>query len=164
MFVLPGTGAEDVPHQFPNWEGPIRTCPAPCCCGAGPGCASCQGHNVGRGRLVLGHLWGRGGHLMDGQRGHRCVWSHTEQKAAFAELKVSPDERILLVPCPGMVSACPCPSGTPWRPCKGGKQHPGESSTLCCAGASSDGEVWAAPAHLCVRKTKIQTGDFLWGG
>lgn len=31
-----------------------------------------------------------------------------------------------------------------------------------CSG-SAGRDVWAAPAHLCARKEKIQTGDFLWG-
>ena len=31
------------------------------------------------------------------------------------------------------------------------------------APGSAGRDVWAAPAHLCVRKEKIQTGDFLWG-
>lgn len=96
--------------------------------------------------------------------GHRCVWSHTEQKLLLQSLKCLQMRGSCWYHARGWVSACLCPSGTPWRPCKGGEQHPGESSTPCCAGASSDGEVWAAPAHLCVRKTKIQTGDFLWGG
>lgn len=163
MFVLPGTGAEMSHTSFPTGEahqdvpstlllwGRTRLCLV-----LGAQCGERKAGawaSVGQGRASHGR-----------PGGHRCVWSHTQQKAAFAEPKVSPNERILLVPCPGMVSACPCPSGTLWHPCKGGKQHPGESSTPCCAGASSDGEVWAAPAHLCVRKTKIQTGDFLWGG
>lgn len=41
----------------------------------------------------------------------------------------------------------PCLPPFPWLP----------------APSSAGRHVWAAPAHLCVRKEKIQTGDFLWG-
>ena len=62
-----------------------------------------------------------------------------------------------VVPLPACIPPAPCTS----MAAEGNRSH--TAGLGLTALSSTIGDVWAAPAHLCARNEKIQTGDFLWG-
>lgn len=130
--MLPSTGAEDVPHQFPNWGGPSGRAQHPAAVGQDQAVPRAGGTTWGEEGWCLG-ICGAGEGISWMARGAQvCVVTHTAKSCFCRAKSVSKREDPAgTVPRDGL--CLPVPLRHPVAPVQRGKAAPwGEQHPVLC--------------------------------